>query len=147
MDNRRLQARLSVEAQERMFRLAERDFGLSIAILSAESGIPASTLRDWKGGATMPLWAAGALAQAGLPDYLLSLPLRPYGRVVATETLEDAALHEAAEGAAEFAQEYLKATSPASESGPDLSPREKARLGELGERHGAKLRSIGSKAA
>lgn len=142
MCNRTLQARLSVEAQERMFRLAERDFGLSVSILAAESGIPINTLRGWKDGATMPAWALGALAQAGVPDYLLSLPLRPFERALAKETLEDGTYHKAAVEASAYSQEYLSATSPDSEAGPDLSPREKAKLAETAARAGGTLRAV-----
>lgn len=68
-----------------MFRLAERDFGLSLPILSAESGIPLRTLQSWKAGTTMPAWAMGALGEAGIPDYLLSLILHPFRRVTGNE--------------------------------------------------------------
>jgi hypothetical protein len=69
-------ARNSIEAQERMFRLAERDFGLSIRTLHLETRIPVNTLQGWRNGTTMPAWALGALGKAGIPDYLLSLVLQ-----------------------------------------------------------------------
>lgn len=142
MCNRNGKARLSVEAQERMFRLAERDFSLSLPILSADTGIPLNTLRGWKNGATMPAWAVGALAEAGVPDYLLSLVLHPFHRIVTTEKPGDGAFHEAASEAVSFGAEFLSATSPDSEAGPDLSPRERARLAERALRAGAKMRAV-----
>lgn len=142
MCNRSQAAQISVLAQERMFRLAERDFDLSLPILSADTGIPLNTLRGWKNGATMPAWALGALAVAGVPDYLLSLVLHPFERIVATDKAGDGALHEAAAEAAGFSAEFLSATSPGSEAGPDLSPREKARLAERALRASSRLRAV-----
>lgn len=142
MCNRTAKARNSVSAQERMFRLAERDYDLSLPILSADSGIPLNTLRGWKGGATMPAWALGALKEAGVPEYLLSLVLRPYDLVVSHEQPGDGALHEAATEAAGFGHEYLSATSPGSEGGSKITPREAAKLGERAARAAHKLRAV-----
>lgn len=135
-------ARNSVTAQERMFRLAERDHGLSIAALSLETGIPRNTLAGWKNGATMPAWALGALGRAGVPNHLLSLTLHPFHRHIGTDGSEEGAFHDAAMGAGEYNQEFLSATAPDSEMGPDLSPREKARLGEVAMRAGGRLRAV-----
>ena len=135
-------ARNSIEAQERMFRLAERDFGLSIRTLHIETGIPKNTLDGWRKGTTMPAWAIGALGAAGVPDYLLSLVLLPFERIVDTEQHGDGTLHEAANEAAGFAAEYLHATDPESDGGPILSPRERARLAERALRAGHKLRAV-----
>lgn len=143
MCNKTRKAQNSVTAQERMFRLAERDHDLSLPILAAESGIPLNTLRGWKSGATMPAWALGALAEAGIPDYLLSLVLRPFNRVVDQEQAGEGALHDAATEAIGFGHEFLEATSPTSEAGPHLSPREQARLAERALRAGHKLRAVG----
>lgn len=142
MCNKTDKARLSVSAQERMFRLAERDFGLSLPILSADTAIPLTTLRGWKGGATMPAWAIGALGEAGVPDYLLSLVLRPFDRVVDHERPGDGALHEAATEAIGFGHEFLEATSPNSDGGQAVTPREAARLSERALRTSAKLRAV-----
>lgn len=144
MCSRTQKAQHSVTAQERMFRLAERDFDLSLPILHAESGIPLRTLQSWKAGTTMPAWALGALGEAGIPDYLLSLLLHPFHRVVTTELPGEGALHEAATEATGFAHEFLNATSPNSEGGPAVTPREAARLGEKALRAGAKLRAVAS---
>jgi hypothetical protein len=142
MCNKNQQARLSVEAQERMFRLAERDHGLSLPILKAESKIPLSTLQGWKNGATMPFWAAGALAEAGVPDYLLSLCLKPFHRYLGTDSAEEGTYHEAALETSGYSAKYLECTSPDSEAGPALSPREKAWLSECAAKAGGKLRAV-----
>lgn len=72
-------ARNSVLAQERMFRLAERDYGLSLKALSLDTGISLSTLRDWKRGTAMPAWALGKLP---IPLELKSLILEPFAQHV-----------------------------------------------------------------
>jgi hypothetical protein len=137
-------ARNSVTLQERMFRLAERDFGLSLAVLSTETGIPKPTLRDWKAGTTMPAWALFALGRAGVPDYLTSLIANPFGKHVGSDSLDDSALHEAVTAASEVVSEYLTATSPESEGKQSITPREKARILEKAERAGGKLRAVGT---
>lgn len=135
-------ARNSVAAQERMFRLAERDFGLSIKALHFETKIPKTTLQGWKDGTTMPAWALGALGKAGVPDHLLSLCLNGFGKHVGTNDHDDGAFHEAATEANGFAVEYLTATSPESEGGTAITPREAAKLGEKAMKAGAKLRAV-----
>lgn len=135
-------ARNSVSAQERMFRLAKRDHGLSIQAIHLETGIPKRTLEGWASGTTMPAWALGALGKAGVPDYLLSLILDPFQRFVGKNETGDGIYHEAAAGATEFAQEYLSATSPNGDGGAAITPREAARLGEVALRAGAKLRAV-----
>ena len=143
MCNRSDQAQHSVTAQERMFRLAERDFGLSLPILSAESGIPLRTLQNWKAGAVMPAWALFALGQAGVPDYLTSLLGNPFKKHVGTNGAEeDGALHEAVAEASAVATEFLEATAAHSEGGAALTPREEARIRERALRAGHKLRAV-----
>ena len=76
-------ARNSVALQREMFRLAEKEHGLSIAVLARTRNLSVSTLKGWRDGAAMPAWALGEL---GLPDDLTSLVLQPYGRAVVTIT-------------------------------------------------------------
>lgn len=136
-------ARDSVTAQERMFRLAERDFSLSLAVIHAETKIPLNTLRGWKGGTTMPAWALGALAEAGIPEYLLSLVLTPYQRNVGKNAVDEGGtFHRAASEAQGFTSEYLEATSPDSDGGSELTHREKAKLAECAARASGMLRAV-----
>lgn len=76
-------ARNSVELQRELFRLAEAEHGLSIAVLSRTRKIPVSTLKGWREGSAMPAWALGEL---DLPDDLASLVLTGYQRAVVTVT-------------------------------------------------------------
>lgn len=76
------QARNSVALQKEMFRLAEHEHGLSLAVLARTRKIALSTLKGWNTIAAMPAWALGAL---DLPDDLASLVLQPYGKHVGTD--------------------------------------------------------------
>ncbi len=64
-----------------MFRLAENEHGLSIAVLSRTRNISISTLKGWREGSAMPAWALGEL---DLPDDLVTLMLSPFRRAVVT---------------------------------------------------------------
>lgn len=85
-------ARNSVELQRELFRLADAEHGLSIAVLSRTRKIPVSTLKGWREGAAMPAWALGELA---LPDDLVSLVLSPFARAIVSVSDEG-------EGAVDF---------------------------------------------
>ena len=135
-------ARDSVQAQERLFRLAERDHGLSIKALHLETKIPATTLQGWKSGTTMPAWAIGALGAAGVPDHLLSLVLHPYARHVGTDTSGEGALEDLVRETAGFTNDYLQATDPKSPGGPNVVPIEKAKLTERALRIESTARAV-----
>jgi hypothetical protein len=98
-------ARNSVALQREVFRLAEQEHGLSIAILSRTRNIPVSTLKGWREGSAMPAWALGELE---LPDDLTSLLLAQWNRAVVTVTDEG-------EQAADFDQLGLEAHGLAGE--------------------------------
>ncbi len=82
-------ARNSVALQREMFRLAEHEHGLSIAVLARTRGISVSTLKGWREGAAMPAWALGEL---DLPDDLVSLVLTPFARAVVSTDSEGTSL-------------------------------------------------------
>lgn len=117
-------ARDSVAAQREMLRLAERDHGLSIAVLAKRSPLKASTIKGWRDGAAMPAWALGALGEAGVPDHLLSLVLEPFARCVVTDDDDGGDLDTAALDAADFSNEVLRARSPSSPGGSAIVPQE-----------------------
>ena len=123
-------ARDSVTAQERMFRLAKRDYGLSVRALHLETRIPTTTLEGWRSGVTMPAWAIGALGKAGVPDHLLSLLLHPFERHVGTDETGEGALDDLVREAAGFTCDYLEATDPKGPGGPNVVPMERAKLTE-----------------
>lgn len=76
-----------VAAQKRMFRLAERDYGLTRKVLHLETGIGMSTLASYvkkDATATMSIVAFVKLCRV-IPDELTSLCLEPAARFVGTD--------------------------------------------------------------
>lgn len=99
--------RNSVALQREMFRLAEDEHGLSIAVIARTRGLSASTVKGWRDGAAMPAWALGALR---LPDDLTSLVLSPFGKHVGTDEHdgEGCAVDDLARETAGFTSEYME---------------------------------------
>lgn len=96
-----------IARQETVLRLAERDHGLTIKRLSAETGLPDSVLRSYKTGTAMPLHNAVKLA-AVLPDHLVSLWFEPAGKsVIDMPRDEDALMQELLREATGYAAEHV----------------------------------------
>lgn len=122
---------LTLEAQERMFRLAARDCGLSLQRISLDSGIPYNTIRSYAGhnGAPtmMPISAVNKLAGV-IPDHLLSHLLFPSCRFI-TEASADESDHDGFAGnCIDFAASYQRSRHPESEDGIKISKRESEEL-------------------
>lgn len=122
-----------VSRQERMLRLAERDHGLTLAVLHAETGISKATLSSWKNDTAMPAYGLVLLSEV-IPDDLVSLMFEPVGRCVVTCENGDGDLDALAKESAGYNVEYLDARSPSSDGGIDLTPREQARLKDRSRR-------------
>lgn len=120
-----LPGRDSVEAQREVFRLAAID-GLTIDVLAKRSPLKASTMKGWRDGAAMPLWAAGALGEAGVKDEHLSLLLAPFARHIGTDEDGDGDLDTAGLDAGEAAHEIQRARHPNSPGGVAIVPQERA---------------------
>lgn len=133
-----LPGRDSIEAQREMFRLAERECGLSIAAIASRSPLHLGTLKGWRDGAAMPAWAVGALGTAGVPDHLLSLLLAPFGRHVGTDEGSDGDLDVLGREAAHFVGDKLDA-----EADGKVTHIEKARL----QQSAARIAGVARKAA
>ena len=127
-------ARNSVELQRDMFRLAEHEHGLSLAVLAKTRDIPASTLKGWRDGAAMPAWALGELR---LPDDVSSLILSPYEKHVGTDEPGDGDLDELACEAAGLVNEYVEAKADGI-----VTPIENARLRNRARRLTPKARAV-----
>jgi hypothetical protein len=97
-----------VAAQERMLRLAERDYGLTIAVLEAETGVPSVTLRTYKRDTMMPLATFVKLC-AVIPDNLTSLVLEPAGKAVCSPESVDGDIDELAHETSALTFEILDA--------------------------------------
>jgi hypothetical protein len=137
-----LPARDSVAAQAEMFRLAQADHGLSLRVLSQRSPISYGTLRGWQNGAAMPAWAIGELADAGIPDELLSLITEPWKRSIVTDDETETDIDDAAEAADDVVAEVRRARHPRSPGGTAIVHTEKAKIIPLVRKARAKLRSV-----
>ncbi len=97
-----------IARQETVLRLAERDHGLTIKRLSAETGLPDSVLRSYKSGTAMPLHNAVKLA-AVIPDYLISLWFEPAGKsVIDMPSDEDALLQQLLGETTSYSAEHVE---------------------------------------
>lgn len=101
-------ARNSIALQREMFRLAEQEHGLSLAVLAKTRNLSASTIKGWRDGSAMPAWALGELR---LPDDVVSLILSPYEKHVGTDEPGDGDLDGLACEAAGLVSEYVEAKS------------------------------------
>ena len=102
----------AVEAgQLAMFRLAERNHGLSLKILSLESGIPHGTLRSYAQGTAMPVSALVKLSGV-IPNELISLMLDPGGKVLADAEQDETDIDDLARAAVDILQRYVSARHP-----------------------------------
>ena len=104
-----LPGRDSIRAQYDMFRLAEKECGLSLRAIAAKGPLKVPTLKGWRDGAAMPAWALGALADAGVPDHLLSMILEPFGRSVVTDEHDDGDIDELGREGAHYLAEHADA--------------------------------------
>jgi len=135
-----LPARDSIAAQRELFRRAEAEEGLSIAVIAKRAPLSPNTMRGWRDGSAMPAWAIGALKQAGVPDHLLSLILEPFACFVVSDEDGEGDLDTAANDALEFATEVNKAHHPNSPGGLAIVPQEKAVIEPKRQRACASIR-------
>lgn len=73
--------------QERMLRLAKRDYGITAKVIAAETGIPLPTVESWR-RSNAPVAMALAdfvLVCRVIPDELTSLVLEPSAKHVGTD--------------------------------------------------------------
>lgn len=134
-----LPGRDSVDAQREMFREAAK-LGLTIEVLAKRSPLKTSTMKGWRDGAAMPLWAAGALGAAGVPDELLSPLLAPFGKHIGTDEDGDGDLDTAGLDAGDVAHEIARARHPNSPGGIAIVPQERAAIVPLLHRSAASSR-------
>lgn len=132
-------ARNSVELQREVFRLAEAEHGLSVTVLARTRKIPLSTLRSWRTGTQMPLWAIGEL---DLPDDLASLLLAPWQKHVGTNDPGDEDFDALGLEALGLAGEVAAARSPHSPGGTAIVHTEVAQIKARARRITPKLRAV-----
>lgn len=135
-----LPARDSVAAQRDLFEGAAK-LGLTIPVIAGRSPLKKTTMAGWASGETqMPTWALGALGEAGVPDHLLSLVLRPYARHVGTDETGEGDLDTAADEALDFAHSVQRARHPRSPGGVAIVPQERVAIVPKGQRACAAIR-------
>ena len=121
---------LTLKAQERVFRLAARDYGLSLQTISTESNIPYNTIRSYAGHngeqAQMPISALNKLCGV-IPDDLLSHLTDPGGRQLVLDD-DDHDLDILGDHADAIAAEVRRARSPSSPGGTEITDLEEARI-------------------
>jgi hypothetical protein len=122
-----------LRAQDRIFRLAERDHGLTLKSISLDSGIPYETLRSYRGNkgaqSMMPVSALVRLAGV-IPDILLSHLLDPADRHLVPND-DDDELDDLGDRADEVAREVRRARHPNSPGGTEIVAIEEERIKRL----------------
>lgn len=115
-------------AQQRIFRLAERDHDLTLKRLSLDSGIKYETLRSYAGNkgdpAMMPVSALCKLVGV-VPDELLSQILDPVGKHIADNGGGDEDLDALGEDGDALATEVRRSRHPDSLDGTNIHPIER----------------------
>lgn len=119
------------ETQRDIFRRAQHDLQLTLKAISADSGIPGSTLATYANGSTaLPLTALKCLLRIEGMGALLSDLFEPEAHsLVAISDDDDHAAY--ARHCAKYGIAYTDARDPASECGIDLGPRERVKLATL----------------
>lgn len=124
-------------AQKEMFRVAEHDYGLTLAAIESEAGLREGALKPYNHSnifarAKMPLWIFVRLCKV-LPDDVTSLCVAVGGkRITSDEGGDD--LDALAIEAADFAHQYSRARHPASPGGTTIVPQEAASLHDIRRR-------------
>ncbi len=108
--------------QERVFRLAQRDHGLTLKAISLDSGIGYTTIQSYARGEAMMSIASLYCLIGVVPDELLSL-LLPDGRVIVRAPAE-INHDQIAEAVADYAAAKNACHHPESEAGRDIGPTE-----------------------
>lgn len=117
---------LTLEAQRRVFRLAERNHGLHLKTIHLDSGIPYNTIRSYASGeAVMPISALNKLCDV-IPDELLSQLTGPGKRaIVAIAEGDDPDFDALGQAGLELAAEVNRSRRPDSPGGTNIVPIEK----------------------
>jgi hypothetical protein len=102
---------ITLDTQRDLFRLAERDHGLSRKVVSSKSGIEYDALGTyWRGEHVMPIPAVLKLCDV-VPDYLLSRLFDPVGRHLSANETHDGDLDDVGREAAGFTADYVNAVT------------------------------------
>lgn len=117
-----------VSLQERLLRLAERDYQLTAKVLSAETGIPIATLASYRKGTMMPALAMAKLCSV-IPDELTSMMFEPVGKHIGSNEPGEGDLDALGRAAAALTSDYVEAISDGI-----VTPMERANLKDRARR-------------
>lgn len=107
-------------AQERIFRLAQRDYGLTIKAISLDSKLHHNTISDYANGRSVMSIASLFRLIGIIPDELLSL-LLPEGRQI-VQAPDDIDHEWLCDKAREYVDAKVKAHREDSPAGPNICP-------------------------
>lgn len=110
------------EAQRRIFRLAERDHGLTFKAVSLDSGIAYNSIRGYASGETIMSIPTMLRLVGVIPDSLLSHLLDPVGRHLAENETDDGDHDSLATNCIDFAARHAQARHPQSPAGVEIAP-------------------------
>lgn len=122
---------LVLQAQSRIFRLAERNHGLTLKAISLDSGIPYDTIRSYAGhkGAQVQMPISALVKLAGvIPDDLLSHLLEPADRHIVRNADDDSDLDDLGDSADEVSRLVRRARHPSSPGGTEIIAIEEAAI-------------------
>lgn len=128
------------DAQKRIFRLSERDHGLSLKAIGLDSGIAYNTVRTYASGESiMPVTAVLRLTGV-IPDELLSHLFEPVGRHIAENGPDgETDLDALGEDADAVATEVRRSRHPNSPGGTNIVPIERQAI--MGKVHKLRRRA------
>ena len=112
---------LVLEAQKRIFRLAERNHGLRLKTISLDSGIPYNSIRGYAAGETVMAIPALLKLVGVVPDELLSNLLEPVGKCIADSDGDDGDHDTLASNCIDFAAKSARSRHPDSPAGVDIA--------------------------
>lgn len=112
--------------QERVFRLANRDYGLTLKAISLDSGIAYNTIQGYASGSAVMSIASLFKLVGVIPDALLSL-LLPDGRAIVAMP-EGVDIDEVELACRDLLAAKGEAHRPESEAGREIGPNEKHML-------------------
>ncbi len=114
----------TIRCQQRIGRLAQRDYGLTLKMLSLDSGIPYPTIRNYFGQGDQELSELPVSALVKLigviPDELLSQLFDPADRHLAKNADDDACYDTLGDKADNVARLVRQARSPTSPGGTEI---------------------------
>jgi hypothetical protein len=126
----------TLKTQQRIYRLAKHNHGLTMEIIAEESGIPCSTVKSYfsqaKNIRLAELPISNFVKLIGvIPDELLSQLLEPADRHLAHDADEDSDLDDIGDKADEVAREVRRARHPRSPGGTEIIAIEEERIKRL----------------